>query len=120
MRGKASEVVEKIGRKRIDICCVQESRWKGFSARLISGFKYKFIWIRDNLGFGGVSVLVNENWFDKVNSVVRLNHRIMSIRILVGKLIINIFCVYAPQRSRSIEPYSVTYQLSHSIFVSIR
>ena len=43
--------------------CVQESRWKGCSARLISakGFKYKFICSGDNSDFVGVGVLLNEN-----------------------------------------------------------
>ena len=48
-------------------------------------------------GFGGVGVLLNENWTDKVISVVRLNQQAMSIRILVNISIINIFSVYAPQ-----------------------
>ena len=88
MGGRASEVVETIGRRRINICCVQESRWNGCSARLISakGFRFKFIWSRDILVFGGVGVLLNENWIDKVISVVRLNHRIMSVPILEGQV----------------------------------
>ena len=65
MRGRASEV-ETIGLRRIDVCCVQKSRWKGCSARLISakGFKCKFIWSGDNSDFGGVGVLHKENWID--------------------------------------------------------
>ena len=41
MCGTASEVVETIGRRHIDISCIQESRWKGYPARLTSakGFK---------------------------------------------------------------------------------
>ena len=76
MLGRTSEVVETVGRRHIDACCIQESGWKGFSARLVSvkGVKYKFIWSGDNSGFGGVDVLPNENWIDKVISVVRLNH----------------------------------------------
>ena len=76
MLGRTSEVVETVGRRHIDICCIQESGWKGFSARLVSvkGVKYKFTWSGDNSGFGGVDVLPNENWIDKVISVVRLNH----------------------------------------------
>ena len=31
MRGRANEVVETLGRRNIDICCIQESRWKGCS-----------------------------------------------------------------------------------------
>ena len=88
------------GHRRINVCCDQESHWK---VRLISakGFKYKFIWSRDNSGFGGVDVLLNENC-DKVISVVKMNHQIMFICILVGKLIINIFSVYAPQTGLSV------------------
>ena len=76
MHGRASEVIETLGCRHIDICYVQESRWKGCSARLISakGFKYEFIWSRDNSGFGCVGVLLNKNWIEKVISVVRLNH----------------------------------------------
>ena len=76
MLGRTSEVVETVGRRHIDICCIQESGWKGFSARLVSvkGVIYKFIWSGDSSGFGGVDVLPNENWIDKVISVVRLNH----------------------------------------------
>ena len=64
--------------------------------------KDKFIWSRDNSGFRGVGVLHNENWIDKVISLVRLNHWIMSIHILVGKSVINIFSVYLPQTGLSV------------------
>ena len=60
------------------------------------------MWSGDNSGFGGVDVLLNENWIDKIIFVVRLNHRIMSTRILVGKSIINIFSGYAPQTGLSV------------------
>ena len=113
MRGRASEVVKTIGRTRIDLCCIQESRWKGCTARLISakGFKYKFIWSGDNSGFRGVGVLLNENWIDKVISVARLNHRIMSIRVLADKLIINFFSVCAPQTRLSVVEKDSSYSV---------
>ena len=56
----------------------------------------------DNSGFEGVGVLLNENWIDKIIFVVILNHRIMSVHILLGKSIINIFSVYAPQTGLSV------------------
>ena len=63
MHGWGSEVVETLGRRRINICCDQESRWKGCSARLIwaKGFKYKFIWIGDNSGW--CSALWKLDWW---------------------------------------------------------
>ena len=74
MCDRVNEVVETIGHRHIDIYRVQESHWKDCSARLIlaKGFKYKLIWSNDNSSFRGVGVLLNENWIDKVISVVRL------------------------------------------------
>ena len=45
MCARVSEVVEAIGQRHINTCCVQEAHWKGCSARLISakGFKCKFM-----------------------------------------------------------------------------
>ena len=62
----------------------------------------------DNSGFGCVGVLLNENWIEKVISVVRLNHQ-MSILILMGKSIINIFSVYVPQTGLSIVDKDLFY-----------
>ena len=105
MRGRANEVVETLGRRNTDICCIQESRWKGCSVRLIKAkdFTYKFIWSGDSSGFQGVGILIEKKWIDKIISVVRVDHRIIHIRILIGKLIINIFSVYAPQTGLSTE-----------------
>ena len=46
MRGRSSEIVETITRRNIDLCCVQEVRWRGASARHIIGkdSRYKFFW----------------------------------------------------------------------------
>ena len=85
-RGRANEAVEILGMRNIDICFVQESRWKGFSAKLITAkdLTYKFIWLGNRPGFGGIGVLVDKKWTDKVISVVRVNYRLVSIRMLVN------------------------------------
>ena len=72
---RASEVVEIIGHRLI-IYCVQQSRCKVCSARLISAkdFKCKFIWSGVDLGLGNFGVLHNENWIDKEISIGRVNH----------------------------------------------
>ena len=46
MKGRSLEVVETLERRNIDICCVQETRFRGKSARLFEGkeSRYKFIW----------------------------------------------------------------------------
>ena len=78
MCGRASEVVETRARRRIDICVVQETHWRGCSTRMITSkhCRYKFIWSGDNSGFKGVGVLVAEKWTEKI---------ILVDNIVVGK-----------------------------------
>ena len=99
MRGRAGEIVEVVSRRKISVCAIQESRWKGQSARMISGkdSKYKFYWCGDESGHGGVGLLIEEALVDTVISVERVSNRIMFIRIMIGKVIIRMFSVYAPQ-----------------------
>ena len=90
MRGKASEIVETLAR-RIDICAVQETRWRGCSTRMITGkhCRFKFLWFGDKPGFGGVGILVI--------SVDRTSCRQMSLRLLIGRKILYIIFSYVPQ-----------------------
>ena len=63
------------GRRRLDFCCVQETRWKGGSARMLvgEGFCYKFYWMGCEEGVSGVGVLVAERWIENVIEVRRVN-----------------------------------------------
>ena len=56
MRGRSNEIVEMLSRRLIDFCCVQESRWRGESARKIAGRNsyYKFFWKGDDSGSAAV------------------------------------------------------------------
>ena len=64
LRGRSREVVETMSRRGIDLCCIQECRWRGAgeSARIIDGkdSTYKCFWITNKLGRGGVGVLLAE------------------------------------------------------------
>ena len=67
-----NEVVEMVSRRLTDICCVQELRWRGESARNIARGNScnKFFWKGDDSGSGHVGVLFAEKWIDNVISVV--------------------------------------------------
>ena len=99
MRGRSSEIVETITRRNIDLCCVQEVRWRGASARHIIGkdSRYKFFWVGNNQGTSGVGVLLAEKWVDKVYDIKRVSDRIMLIELLVGEVVLTVLSVYAPQ-----------------------
>lgn len=95
-----NQVVETMERRNIDICCIQETRWHGGCAMTMPGnrSKYKFFWNGDKARYGSVGVFIREKLIDHVLSIKRINHRIMSMHILLGK--INIKSVYAPQSGR--------------------
>ena len=99
MRGRSGEIVETISRRGIDVCCLQETRWRGASARMITGkdSRYKFFWVGNANGTGGVGVLLAEKWLDKVFDIKRISDRIILIKLVVGDRVVSILSVYAPQ-----------------------
>ena len=105
MSGRGSEVVEMLMRRNVDVCCAQETRWRGGSARKIEGKDsiYKLFWSGDQSGLGGVGILLAEKWIDAVLSVKRHRHLCMQLRFLVGIVILNLISCYAPQTGLSTE-----------------
>ena len=100
MHRRSGEVVEVLERRKVDVCCVQEVRWSGESARLLTGrdSQYKFFWTGGSTGFGGVGILVGGKWIDKVIEIKHVNHRLMMLKILVGKRTVSIVSCYAPHK----------------------
>ena len=74
MKERSFEIVEMLSRRRVDICCIKESRWPVGSARNNEGkdTAYKFSWKGDDTGFGVVDVLVASKWIDLIKSHLSL------------------------------------------------
>jgi hypothetical protein len=102
LRKRSGEVVEMIARRRLDFCCVQESRWKGEGARLLGGegMRCKFFWKGSEKSESGVGIFVAEPYIDKVVEVRRVSDRLIVLKVVVGKIILNLISAYAPQSGR--------------------
>jgi hypothetical protein len=103
MSRRSGEIADMAARRRLDFCCVQETRWKGGSARNIGwddGW-YKFFWVGCEEGVAGVGVLVAERWIDSVVEVKRVSERVIVLRLAIGKSVLNVVSVYAPQVGRT-------------------
>ena len=89
MKGKASEVMETASRRGVDLCCLQETRWKMEGVKQIVGkdSRYKLFWPGNDNATGGVGVLLAEEWGEKVFEVVRVSDRIILIRMTIGKTV---------------------------------
>jgi hypothetical protein len=101
MRGRSGEIVEMVDRRRLDFCCLQETRWKGGSAKTMG--KFRFLWTGCEEGTAGVGFMVAERWVEKVIEVKRVSARLMLLRVMVGGSVLNLISVYAPQVGRSME-----------------
>ena len=71
--GRKTEVCEELRKRKVDVCCIQEVRWKGQGARFVgaSGRRYKMWWSGNDAGFGGVGILVKEEISGNVVEVKR-------------------------------------------------
>ena len=64
MSGRDGEVAAMAGRRCLDLCCLQETRWRGVGNKLLGeeDKSYKFFWSGGKDGLAGVWVLVAKKW----------------------------------------------------------
>ncbi|KAK3551012.1 hypothetical protein QTP70_011434 [Hemibagrus guttatus] len=83
-------------RKKVDILCVQETSWKGSKARSIgAGFKLFYYGVDSKRN--GVGVVVKEEFVRNVLEVKRVSDRVMSLKLEIEGVMINVVSGYAPQ-----------------------
>lgn len=97
MTGRGRAIADIMKNRRVDILCVQETRWSGNRAREL-GDGYKMIYSGSTNKRNGVGIILAKEWKDMVSEVNRKSDRIMWIRVTLKEFTINIFSVYAPQR----------------------
>ena len=57
---------------------------------------YKLFWRGGEKGIHGVGMLVADRWIEKVLEVRRVSERVMVVREIVGRSMLNLISVYAP------------------------
>ncbi|XP_047024179.1 craniofacial development protein 2-like [Helicoverpa zea] len=96
MTGRSAELSEVLHRRRINICCIQETKWKGSKSRNI-GHNYKLIY-HGTRSQNGVGIVVDHDFQDRIVEVNRISERLISIKFaLDNQPCMNIICAYAPQ-----------------------
>ena len=68
MTGKSIELAHTMTRRKIDIACIQETRWKWAKAREI-GEGYKMFYHGYNTKKNGVTIVVGDKWWDNILEV---------------------------------------------------
>ncbi|KAK3523359.1 hypothetical protein QTP86_029866 [Hemibagrus guttatus] len=83
-------------RRKVDILCVQETRWKGSKARSIgAGFKLFYYGVDSKRN--GVGVVLKEEFARNVLEVKRVSDRVMSLKLEIEGVMLNVVSGYAPQ-----------------------
>ena len=98
LKGRVCEVVETLSHRKVDLCCVQETRYWGGYCRIIKGkdSRYKLFWSVNSKGTAGVGVFVAEKRIEKVFEVKQVSDRIILVKIIVGQRVLCFLSVYAP------------------------
>ena len=85
LRSRLGEIVEMLELRSLDICCVQETRFRGKSVRMISGKagENKLFHMGNEKGLGGVGSFLAKRWEDKIIDVSRVSDSMIAIKVLV-------------------------------------
>ncbi|KAK3570250.1 hypothetical protein QTP86_017123 [Hemibagrus guttatus] len=95
MTGKGRELADMMERRKVDILCVQETRWKGSKARSIgAGFKLFYYGVDSKRN--GVGVVLKEEFVRNVLEVKRVSDRVMSLKLEIEGVMLNVVSGYAP------------------------
>lgn len=97
MTGRGRAIADLMKERKVDVLCVQETRWTGNKAKeLGDGFKLIYGGA-NNEKRNGIGIILSKDLKDLVTEVNRRNDRIMWVRLSLDEFPVNIFSVYAPQ-----------------------
>ncbi|KAM2221020.1 hypothetical protein ACFX1S_020148 [Malus domestica] len=85
LTGKSIEVVEVMVRRRIDIMCLQETKWVGLKAKDLENSGFKLWYSGTSRTRNGVGIIVDKTLTQDVVDVKRVGDRIMAIKIVKAK-----------------------------------
>ncbi|KAK3545478.1 hypothetical protein QTP70_007724 [Hemibagrus guttatus] len=94
--GKGRELTVMMERSKVDILCVQETRWKSSKARRI-GAGFKLFYYSVDSKRNGVVVVLKEEFVRNVLEVKRVPDRVMSLKLAIEGVMLNVVSGYAPQ-----------------------
>ena len=102
MTGKGKELADMMERRKVDILCVQEVKWKGSKAKNIGG-GFKLLYHGVETKRNGVGVVLKEEYSKNVVEVRRVSDRLMTVKLEIDGVMLNVTSAYAPQAGCEME-----------------
>jgi exonuclease III len=84
-------------RRRVNILCVQKTKWKGQKAKEVEDIGFKLWYTGTMANKNGVGIVLDKSLKDGVVDIKRQGDRIILVKLLVGDLVFNVISAYAPQ-----------------------
>ena len=97
LTGKLREIVDTMIRRRVNILCVQETKWKGQKAKEVEDTGFKLWYTGTTANKNGVGIVLDKSLKDGVVDIKRQGDMIILVKLLVGDLVFNVISAYAPQ-----------------------
>ncbi|KAK3571489.1 hypothetical protein QTP86_012836 [Hemibagrus guttatus] len=89
MTEKGRELADMMERRKVDILCVQETKWKGSKAHSI-GAAFKLFYYGVDSKRNGVGVVLKEEFVRNVLEVKRVSDRVMSLKLKIEGVMLNV------------------------------
>ena len=80
MTGKGRELIDMMERRKVNVLCVQETKWKGSKAKSIGG-GFKLLYHGVDGRRNGVGIILKEDYAKSVVEVKRKSDRMMSVKM---------------------------------------
>ncbi|ESN95647.1 hypothetical protein HELRODRAFT_179117 [Helobdella robusta] len=115
LTGRSMEIAEMLERKRINICCLQEIRWKSNGVCHVNSDKekYKLFWNGQKTAKNGVGIFVREPLAQEVLDIKSINSRLIWIKLRLENLCVEDGCFKSIDEDKDIE---IKYMLQCSMF----
>ena len=97
LTGKLRELVNTATRRRVNILCMQETKWKGQNAKEVDNIGFKLWYIGIVANRNGVGVLIDKSLKNSVVGVRRQGDRIILVKLVIGDMVLNVISAYAPK-----------------------
>ena len=96
MTGKEREVTGLMERRRLDILCMRETRWKREKARCIGG-EYKMWYCGSGNKKNGVGIILKKEHVERVVELWKVTDRIICLKMELDGVMLNVVSAYTPQ-----------------------
>jgi exonuclease III len=84
-------------RQRVNIFCVQETKWKGQKAKEVEDTGFKIWYTTTTTNKNGAGIVLDKSLKDGVVGIKRQGDKIILVKLLVGDLLFNVISAYASQ-----------------------